>query len=532
MKKRNKTLLFILVAVIVLSCTLTGCGKSKEEKDKSGSGEKEGGTLTIALSSTPKNIDPVKYTGVYEGNVIRSVADTLVFYDKELEEIIPGLAKEWEISDDLKEYKFILRDDVHFQKGEYQDGRKMTAEDVKYSLERSEKESVMGRLRMLDHVEVVSDTEIIAYLKEPNSAFLTVLTDAGNAIVPKEEVEGWGEEFGLHLVGTGPYKFKEWRKDDCIILEKNENYWGGTPNLDEVVFKFISDTNMRANALRTGEIDIATDLQGESIEAIKSDENLIIKEKPGMKVAFVSMNLKNGPTKDKKVREAILSAIDVNALIEGMYPWDEAERAYLPLPPGSWGYDESLEDIFPKYDPEKAKELLADAGYPDGGIELNIYITDDPVRVKMATIIQSNLKENLNIDLKINTAEWGTFSEIVSKGNADLYGMSWAWYPDPDFFLYQMFHSEQVGSLGNGQGFEDEEVDELLNRAVSETADQDERAELYKEALKIIAEDYTRLDYSNEKVIYGMNKKVKDFVLFADNQIFLKHPEFNVYKEN
>lgn len=529
MNRRKKGLLFILVAIMVLSFTLTGCGKNKS--DKKAGGDKEGGTLTIALSSTPKNLDPVKYTGVYEGNIIRSIGDTLVFYDKELKEIIPGLATEWEISKDLKEYKFTLRDDVYFQKGKYQDGRKMTAEDVKYSLERSEKESAMGRLRMLDHVEVVSDNEIIAYLKEPNAAFLTVLTDSGNIIVPKEEVEGWGDEFGLHLVGTGSYAFKEWRKDDCVILEKNEKYWGSKPNLDQVVFKFISDTNMRANALRTGEIDVATDLQGESIEAIKKDEKLEIREKPGMKVSFVSMNLKNGPTKDKKVREAILSAIDVDALVKGLYSWDEAERAYLPLPPGSWGYDKSIEELVPKYDPAKAKKLLAEAGYPNGGFELNIYITDDPMRVKMATIIQSDLKENLNIDLKINTAEWGTFSDVASKGKADLYGMSWAWYPDPDFFLYQMFHSAQIGSLGNGQGFENAKVDELLNRAVSETGNQEERAKLYQEALKIIAEEYPRLDYSNEKVIYGMNKKVKDFVLFGDNQIFINHPEFNVYKE-
>jgi len=532
---KKKVLVLLLAMVMVLSVALTGCDKGSGDDKAKETGEqtadsKDGGVLTIALSATPKNMDPVKYTGLYEGNVIASVCNTLVYYDKDLKEIIPGLATEWSISDDLTQYTFKLRDDVYFQEGKYQDGRKMTAEDVKYSLERSAKESVMGRLRMLDHVEVVSDTEIVAYLKSANAAFLTVLTDSGNSIVPKEEVEGWGDAFGMHLVGTGPFKFKELKKDDCVILERHEKYWGERPHLDGVTFKFIADTNMRANALRTGEIDVATDLKGESIQSVKQDEKLVVTEKPGMQVSYLAMNLKEGPTKDKKVREAILSAINVDDLIKGLYPWDEAQKAYLALPPGSWGYDESLEDMVPKYDPENAKKLLKEAGY-ENGFELNLYITDAPVRVKMATIIQSYLKENLNIDVKINTAEWGTFSEIVSKGNADLYAMSWAWYPDPDFFLYQMFHSEQIGSLGNGQGFENAEVDDLLNKAVSQTADQNERAELYKQALKLITEDYAKLNYSNEKQICGLNKNVHEYTSFADGEIFVVHPQFNVWKD-
>lgn len=533
----KKRLVLFLVFVMVLSLALTGCG-SKEVEDPltdnedsanndSSNEPKEGGTLTVALTAIPKTLDPIKYTGIYEGNVIHSISDNLVYYNKELNEIIPGLATDWEISDDLKTFKFILRDDVYFQKGKFQDGRKMTAEDVKYSLERSAKESVMNRLRMLDHVEVVSDTEVICYLTEPNAAFLTVLTDSGNVIVPKEEVEGWGEDFGTHLVGTGPFTFKEWKDANTIILERSENYWGEKPRLDEVVFKFITDQNMMTNALRTGEIDVATDIEGESMQVIKTDPNLVLNEKPALKVIYISMNLMEGPTKDPKVREAILSAVDVDAMVKGLYPWGEAERAYLALPPGSWGYDESLEANVPKYDPERAKQLLTEAGYPDG-FETEIYIagTDKP-----GVIVQDYLKKNLNIDVKINLLEWGTFSEVVSKGNAPMYGMSWTWYPDPDFFLYQMFHSDQIGSLGNGQGFNDPKVDELLEKAVSETADQSERTELYKEALKIITENNGRINYANGKIIDGVNKKVHGFERSADGSIFITNPEINVWMD-
>lgn len=530
MRRKFKWVSLVLALALFLSI-LTGCG-SKTPADPTNVNEgskdsKEGGTLTIALSSTPKTIDPVKYTGVYEGNIINNVADTVVRYKQDLSEIMPNLATEWTVSEDGKVYTFKLRNDVYFQKGKYQDGRQMKAEDIKYSLERSAKESAMNRLSMLDRVEVVNDFEVKCYLKEAAASFLTVLTDAGNAIVPKEEVEGWGDAFGLNLVGTGPFKIVEWKKDDCVVLERNDKYWGTKAYLDGVTFKFITDKNMMTNALRTGEIDIATDLAGESVKIVKDDPKLVLKEVPGLQVSYFYMNMLEGPTKDKRVREAIIRAVDIDQLTKGVYQFDEAKRAYLPLPPGSWGYDASLESMVPSYDPVKAKELLTEAGYPNG-FKTQIYVSDKPARVKMSTILQQYLKQNLNIDLEIKTADWGTFSDIASKGKAPIYGMSWSWYPDPYFFLNQMFHTSQIGSLGNGQGFNVPEVDKLLDEALKEP-EQSKRAELYKQALKLIVQEYARVDYSNEKVIYGLTERVQGFELRADSQIIVTSEDVNVW---
>ncbi|SDK70829.1 ABC transporter substrate-binding protein [Natronincola ferrireducens] len=537
MKKILKPISIILILVLSLTM-LVGCGSKKSDNQQEStatdvtSGEvseqsKEGGVVTIALSATPKTIDPVKYTGVYEGDIIVNVGNTLVRYKQDLSEVVANLATEWSVSEDGKVYNFKLRDDVYFQKGKYQDGRQMKADDIKYSLERSAKESAMNRLSMLDYVEVVNDFEVNCYLKDANSSFLTVLTDAGNVIVPQEEVEGWGDAFGFNLVGTGPFKVVEWKRDDSVILERNENYWGPKPYLDGVTFKFIADQNMMTNALRTGEIDIATGLTGESVKIVNDDPNLVLSEIPGLHVAYFYMNLIEGPTTDKRVREAIIRAIDIDQMVKGIYQYDEAQRAYLPLPPGSWGYDPDLESLIPSYDPEKAKELLTEAGYPDG-FKTEIYVADQPARVKMATIIQQFLKQNLNIDLDIKTAEWGTFSDIASKGKAPIYGMSWTWYPDPYFFLNQMFHSSQIGALGNGQGFNKPEVDELLDEA-ARVSNQEERAELYKKALKSITEEYSRVNYSNEKVIYGLTSRVQGFEMRADNQKIFVSPEVNVW---
>lgn len=486
-----------------------------------------GGTLRISLPASPKNLDPIKYTGTYESQIIRTVCDTLVNYKMDLSGIAPGIATEWEISDDGLEYTFKLREDVYFHPGQYQDGRQVTADDIKYSLERSNKESSLNRLDMLDHCDVISDFEVKCVLASPNAVFLTALTDAGNVIVPKEEVEGWGDEFGTHLVGSGAFILKEFKLDIETVTERNDKYWATTPYLDGVVFKPINDHTQAVNALRSGDIDYATSLVGEAVQLVRDDEGLVLNETPGLHIAYIYMNQKNGPTADKKVRDAITMAIDRNELTQGVYPYGEAKVANVPLPPGSWGYDSSLESASLEYNPEDAKKLLAEAGYPDG-LKMTLYISNTAARMKMATIMQQYLKTNLNIDLDIQASEWGTFSEIAASGNADMYGMSWTWYPDPFFFLNKLFYSKEIGALGNGAGFDNAEVDKLLEDALKET-DQEKRAEMYRSALKIIMDENPIFVYSNENVTDGATPKVQGLVQRADNTVIIANEEVNVW---
>ena len=537
---KRKNIAMALIAALTLS--LVGCGSAKGKGQADGTSQAEvekvtvevpseptkGGTLTVSLSASPRNLDPVLYTGAYEGQVIQNVCDRLVGYNKDLTEIVPSLAEKWEISKDGTKYVFTIRQGVHFQKGKYQDGRELTAEDVAYSLNRSAKESALNRLDMLKEAKATGDYEITCVLKSANSSFLTALTDAGNSIVPKEEVEGWGDEFGAHLVGTGPFALESFKLDQESVLVKNPDYWVAEPNLDKLVFKVITDSNQAVNALKTGEIDIASSISGESVESVRQDPNLQLLEMPGLHVAYLYFNQVNGPTKDKKVREALIKAINVEEMTASIYQYGEATPAKLSLAPGSWGYDESLESLVPEYDPEGAKKLLEEAGYPDG-FTCDLYIANTALREKMATLVQAYLKQNLNVTVNIKKSEWGTFSEEASSGKADMYGMSWSWYPDPYFFLNKMFASSEIGALGNGQGFSNAEVDALLDQGLKET-DQSKRAECYKKALKIITEELPGIYYANEKVLHGVNPKVQDFTQRADSQMYFVTPEFNVWK--
>ncbi|MEH7009997.1 ABC transporter substrate-binding protein [Neobacillus niacini] len=524
-KWHSSWLLLLIAVVLVLSACSSGNNSSssadnKEEATSSGEPQ-DGGELKVGLSANPKTLDPILYTGVYESQIMRQVADTLVVYNKELSDFIPSLAKEWKVSEDMKVYTFTLRDDVYFQPGEYQDGRQMTAEDVKYSLERSAKESAMNRLRGVEKVEVTGEFEVEVHIGTPNAALLAMLTDSGNIIVPKEEVEGWGDQFGSHLVGTGPFQIKDWQKDSEVKLTRHDKYWGEKPHLDGVSFKIISDPNMMTNALRSGDLDVGTDIKGQNRELIKTDQNLELLSKPALSLTYLDLNNKKGPTADPKVREAIYKATNVEEIVKGVNQWGGAEPSFMGLPKQSWGYSKDLEKLKPTFDPEAAKKLLAEAGYPDG-FKTELYLSE--ARVPYGTIFQNQMKENLNVDVELKVVEWGTYSDTVAKGNAPMSIGGWTWYPDPYFFLYQLFHTDQIGALGNGKGYSNPEVDSLLERAVSETVDQNERAKLYQQALEIILKDVPRIELDNLEASAGINKKVQGYDVSSDFSIIIVSP--------
>lgn len=550
--KRNKKFAILFVAIALLGKLLVGCGNKTEPEEKKADEpaetteqqaatpvdvsniaeeDKYGGTLTIALQSVASNIDPIKYTGIYEGQIIENVADCLIVYDSEVKEFLPSLATSWEANEAGDEYTFTLRDDVYFHPGKFQDGKQMTAEDVKYALERSKNESALARLAMLDHCEVIDEYTVKCVLETPNSSFLAALTNSGNVIVPQEEVEGWGEDFGAHLVGTGPFMMAEngWETDQSCSLVRSDNYWGEKPYLDGVKFVYISEVNQRVNALKTGEIDIAFDLRDEGIQTVKDDANLVMVQQPGMNVNYIYLNMQNGPTADINVRKAIQMGVDREAMAAALFQYGDGQAGWLPLPPNSWGYDESLEDIVPKYDPEEAKKLLTEAGYPNG-FKLEYYTGDTATSKKVGEIFQQFMAQ-IGITVEINQAAWGTFSEIGASGNADVIAMGWTWYPDPYFYLNKMFHKESLGTLGNGQLFDIPEVNELLDEAVK-VSDQDERAVIYKEALKLIVEQYPQIDYGITNVNIGLRNDVQGFLVRADKSIKVTDSESNTWLIN
>lgn len=516
----KKHLVLFLVLLLLPSLILIGCAPEEQPS------EDEPADMVVAIAGVPKILDPCLYSSTYESYVIYNVFNTLVTYSSDLSEISPSLGELTDVSEDGIRYTFKLREDVYFHPGEYQDGRQMVAEDVKYSLERSAFESAMARLNMLDYVEVVNDFEVNCYLKAPDATFVTFLTDTGNAIVPKEEVEGQGQAFSQNPIGTGPYKMNKFVPDEEVVLEKNEKYWADIPGLDTVTFKVLTDANQVANAMLTGSVHLALNVAGEAVPTIQNADGISLIETPSLGFNYLSFNTDYGVTADITVRKALSMAIDCDELMAGMFPFDSMSRNYLPVPTGSWGYDESLLQYVPEFDPDAARELLKGTKYEDG-FEVHFYHSNTDARNKMATILQAQLKENLNVTVVPHVSDFATFTEVTQAGTAEMGTVSWSWFADPYFFLNSFFHSRAIGTLGGGSRLDNAEIDALLDEAAL-GGTIEERKVIYKEAIQLILEEYPGLYFASGNVSWGVSDNVQGIVQRPDGILLLCVPGINV----
>ena len=492
----------------------------------------KGGTLVVSMPSSPRTLDPKAYSTMYENHIMYNVLDTLFVWDKDYKEVIPSLATDYTVSDDGLTYTINLRDDVYFQKGKFQDGRKMTADDVVYSLERSKEESTTDRIcrDFFDYCEAASPTQVVIHMKSVAGPFISQLAGIGNAILPKEEVEGWGEDFGSHIVGTGAFTLEEIVTDEKVTLKKNENYWGTEPNVDGIEFRIISDSNQAINAVQTGEVDIAMYLQGEAIKRAQ-DADLLL-QAPSSAVTYVRFNMQNGPTANADVRKALTMAVDIDSMVAGIYQYGEGTRAYQPLPVYSFAYDTAYNDLVPSYDPEGAKKLLAEAGYPDG-FTMSLYIGSTTYREKMAQMLQYYWSQiGVTLDIKSSAmADWS--AAVVDSWQSDVvnsYGVSWNSDPDPYGFLGKFFSSQTLHASSNAGGYNDPEMDELLNEGFGST-DNAKRAESYKKVIEKVMNEYTGIYYAYECRNWAVSPKVHNAVLRADNQMLVATPFNNIWVE-
>ena len=271
-------------------------------------------------------------------------------------------------------------------------------------------------------------------------------------------------------------------------------------------------------------------IQGEAIKRA-GDENLLL-QVPSSAVTYIRYNLQNGPTADAKVREALSKAVDMDALVSGIYQYGEGARAYQPLTAYSWAYDTDFNGLVPSYDPEGAKALLAEAGYPDG-FTMTIYIGSTAYREKMAQMLQYYWGEiGVKLDIKSSTmAEWT--SSVVDSWQADTvnsYGVSWNSSPDPYGFLDKFFNTATIHASSNAGGYSDEQVDEWLKEAFGLT-DQTARKAVYDKVMEKVMKDQTGIYYAYECRNWAISAKVHDAVLRADAQMVVASPFNNIWLE-
>lgn len=494
----NKKLWSLAVLVMfVLSTILAACSSDGGEK----SGEKESSEpkiLVFGRGGDSVFLDPAAATDGESFKVTKNVFETLVNFGDQDTEIHEALAKSWEPSEDGLTYTFQLNEGVKFH-----DGTDFNAEAVVKNFDRwmngSEDKfpyysSMFGGFKgdeghVIDSVTADGDYTVVIKLKRPQAPFLKNLAMSPFAIASPTAFEKHGDKFNENPVGTGPFKFVEWKRNDSITIEKNEDYRiDGLPKLDKVIFRSIPDNSARLNALNTGEIDLADGVNPSDGASIESNSELQLFERPSMNIGYLGLTSTRPPFDKKEVRQAINHAIDKQAIVDAFFE-GRADVAKNPMPPVISGYNDDIAGY--DYNPEKAKELLAAAGLPDG-FEMDLWAMPVPRPympdgAKVAEAIQANLAD-VGIKANIVTYEWATYLEKAKNGDADAFLLGWTGdNGDADNFLYVLLDEDNIGS-NNYSFYKNDETHDILIEAQTEV-DEDKRNELYGKAQELIFED-------------------------------------------
>jgi len=486
------------------------------------------GTLVVGLVAEPVNLDPAQVTDLNSNRVGRRIVETLVTFPDESTQVVPGLAESWAISKDGLKYTFKLRKGVSFH-----DGTPLNAEAVKFSIERQiipeHPFNKLGKYPFANYffgnvkaVEAVDPQTVEFILKEPRASFLAVLTAGAASIVSPTAVRKLGVDYPLTPVGTGPFKFVAWDRGQRVVLEKNAGYWKHPVKIDRVIYRPIVEGQARLTELLTGALDLIVDTPPDFVPQLESNPKVMVLKQVGVHVWYLGINNQKKPFDDKRVRQALNYAVNKEALVRDVLK-GTGSFSRGPVLPNTWGADAALK-AYP-YDPERAKKLLAEAGYPSG-FSTTLWVPESgsgmQLPVAMSTVIQSNLKA-VGVNVALQTMEWGAYLAKLRTKEQDLFALSWmAGNEDPDLVMYPLLHSSQWTPNGPNRAlYKNEKYDELLHQARL-TTDQKKRAELYREAQRILVDDAPWVFVDHEIQTAAHAKRVQGFKL---------HPSFDLRVE-
>jgi peptide/nickel transport system substrate-binding protein/oligopeptide transport system substrate-binding protein len=458
-----------------------------------------GGTYRRPLRNDPATLDPVRIGDVYGRSIAQQVFDGLVQFDQTLA-IVPALAEFWKASRDGLTWTFAVRKGVRFHHG-----REVTADDVVFSLARlldpriqssaaslfagikGARDFQAGRAGQVSGLRALDRHTIQVTLEDAPVPFVSSLAVGHAKIVPRDVAEQRGEGFGEHPIGTGPFRFVRWERGKEIVLDANRDYFGGAPRLARIVYRIFRGE--RADAIydefRKGNLEDALVPSRDYHRVIKDPRHVYVKRSM-FNVRFYGLNTRIKPLTDRRVRQAIVHAIDREDIVEGVY-LGRSVVARGVLPPGTLGFDPQLTGY--SHDPGRARDLLAEAGHQGGTglpvIEFWSSVKDQRVLREHEQIRRSLEAVGIRAAFKYQT-DWRAFSRMLAEGKAPIF--LYAWYadvPDPDNFLYQLFHSR---SDRNFTGYANPTVDDLLLRARAER-DLARRVELYRRAERRVLDD-------------------------------------------
>ena len=470
-----------------------------------GAGAQGKDTITVALPSHAPTLDPHMHFERVGILVNINMFDSLLHRSAKLE-FEPSLATSWKALNDTT-WEFKLRRGVKFH-----DGSTMTAEDVKYSFDRvlepgkeKKKSPQYGNVRAIKEVKIVDADTIHIITDKPFPLLLERLVYFG--IVPKKHVEKVGEEaFGSTATsGTGPWKLVEWKRDQYIRLEAFDQHWRGKPAFKYLVFRAIPEVATQVAELKTGGVDIIRNVSADLMPDIKNNPTTRISTTPILRVHYISLDMRSAPFDKKAARQAANYAIDKQAMLQKMMAGLGKQVATV-VQPAAFGFDASV-PVYP-YDPKKAKELLAQAGYPNG-VDITMYSSLVDWRPHFEALAQMLTEAGIRTTVKMwdPGPAWNKFFQTEGKATQAQYG-SWGNYSvfDADAVLHPLYHTEPGGWIGKHYA-RVEGLDRLIDEGRS-TLDQSKRKRVYAEIQRMIREEAPSIFLYTQNDTLGISKKV------------------------
>jgi ABC-type transport system substrate-binding protein len=530
-----------LLMVLALLSSLVFTASAQDDEDRN--------VFTFGTFGDPVELDASVVTDGVSFRVTTQGCEALLFFDGSTTEVIPGLAESWEASEDGLTWTLQLRDDVTFH-----DGTPFNAEAVVWNFEHWQFPSETfadesftyynymfgaGEDSFVESVEATGEFEVTFTLDAPNGAFLNTLAMPMFAMSSPTFVQEAGPDYGSPDVGyscTGPYEFVEWTTGESIILERNPDYWGEIPgNVDTIVFQQIPDNAARFAALQSGQIDAFEQPNVEDLPAIEESDDLYTINRPPLNVLYLAFSFRVQEFQDPLVREAISLAFDRQAIVEAFYPPGAVAASTMNPPAIAFGYNDDIES---SYNPERARELLAEAGYPDGFSEVNVLGVDDdgnvtdevvdtiPVQVFFQPVTRPynpdgeaigdamvSFLADIGIDAELTSGgDWSTYLDRHSAGDLiGLYQLGWTGdNGDPDNFIGYFYREVDTPQSTEGY-YQNEELASVLQEART-LSTPEERAPLYEEAEAILAAETGRVFIAHGPVPLAFRSCIEGYV--------------------
>jgi oligopeptide transport system substrate-binding protein len=492
------TALSVVAVILAISaCSERNEAERKREQPSQVTAKRTvGGTYRRPLANDPTSLDPAKLVDLYATAVANQIFEGLVEFDSHLN-VRPALAHSWSASRDGLVWTFNLHKGVQFH-----NGREMISEDVVYSLSRLLDPAVRsprhwflnkvqgaaqfhaGTTPVLDGIKTIDRYTLQITLSEPFAPFISILGLPHTSIIPREAVERPGGDFGTEPVGTGPFRFVEWDRGRQIVVEANEHYFRGRPALDRVQFVIFpggAESDM-LRAFEQGELE-ESPLTPDRRQALLDAGRYPVMHKPTLSLRLLGFNCERPPFDQREVRQAFNHAIDRIRINHGVQRGQSILARGI-LPPGMPGYNPDVQSY--SYDPDKAKQLLAQAGYPNGKNFGRVPLATSRKSLQEPQLVQQSLAA-VGISLEFQQFDdWTTYQAALQRGDVQVFTLTrYADYPDPDSFFYPLFHSQ---SQTNYFRYRNTTVDQLLDEARRET-DELRRVDLYRRAEQMILND-------------------------------------------